>query len=622
MYRKVFITDPEEYGILQRNDKIMDFHREILQELGDCEVEKSVVKPQNVIKILSEMKKDDILISYNDDKYNESLDKLLIKALEKCVEIWPIALMKETRMPKSKSKDIEELQSYDVYEQIRCRALSRDYVNVAVKTLCRGIAARCFPTLATGSPVIFLSHRRSDGEDVTAAINDKLLLVARDAKVFRDVVRVEVGQKAQKEVDKAMADADVFVFLQTKEAYESDWIMKELLYALTRNIPILWVQFDNASPKNLKIKPAEKPHLSYMSEIIKSDRKLTNAVEEVMDRASKLIFEKSMCVFGYISEIENLFHEKIKEVDKSRCLYKICYPRKGYVYHQREIIQYMQLFGRNPHEEDFNNLLDMVQKNEEDYDSVVIISDKIVRKSEKKDCKSKKCEIETDSYNNFYSAWDRYINGEKEARNMEIIVSGAFPGGDEIYSHNLMDALVLFEKEILTQGYTLTFGAHPTFQEVFFDVAKEIYPVDCNKRLKMFISDYFIQKNNIDTSEFDDKYIYIITDVVNDNINESLTLMREQMIARDNVKALVCLGGKIKENHSEEGIREEIDIALRHNIPVFVVGSVGGCSSIVAEEYHDKGWDKINHAGNEINEMFMNGIDYHKMAQDMINILE
>lgn len=61
--------------------------------------------------------------------------------------------------------------------------------------------------------------------------------------------------------------------------------------------------------------------------------------------------------------------------------------------------------------------------------------------------------------------------------------------------------------------------------------------------------------------------------------------MRQNMIQRKNVKALVCLGGKIKNNKKEEGIREEIELAREMNIPVFVVGSVGGCSSEVALEY-------------------------------------
>ena len=89
-------------------------------------------------------------------------------------------------------------------------------------------------------------------------------------------------------------------------------------------------------------------------------------------------------------------------------------------------------------------------------------------------------------------------------------------------------------------------------------------------------------------------------------------------IQRKKVKALVCLGGKIKSNKKEEGIREEIELAQEMNIPVFVVGSVGGCSSEVALEYKCTGWHELNNAPDELNQEFLEGIDYFSMAQEMI----
>lgn len=84
---------------------------------------------------------------------------------------------------------------------------------------------------------------------------------------------------------------------------------------------------------------------------------------------------------------------------------------------------------------------------------------------------------------------------------------------------------------------------------------------------------------------------------------------------------LVCLGGKIKENKKDEGIREEIELAQEMNIPVFVVGSVGGCSSKVALEYKSQEWSGLNNAPMELNQEFLEGIDYFSMAQEMINYL-
>ena len=94
------------------------------------------------------------------------------------------------------------------------------------------------------------------------------------------------------------------------------------------------------------------------------------------------------------------------------------------------------------------------------------------------------------------------------------------------------------------------------------------------------------------------------------------------MIQRNEVKAVICLGGKIKKNKEEEGIREEIALAREKGIPVFVVGSVGGCSSVVAKEYAMNGFENLNNATEEINLMFMKDIDYFGMAQNMLNYLE
>ena len=43
--------------------------------------------------------------------------------------------------------------------------------------------------------------------------------------------------------------------LQTEEAQNSSYIMKELCYALINDIPILWIQIDNASYSKMEIRP-------------------------------------------------------------------------------------------------------------------------------------------------------------------------------------------------------------------------------------------------------------------------------------------------------------------------------------------------------------------------------
>ena len=142
-------------------------------------------------------------------------------------------------------------------------------------------------------------------------------------------------------------------------------------------------------------------------------------------------------------------------------------------------------------------------------------------------------------------------------------------------------------------------------------------PDDYKDRLHMYISEWFLEKGSEQEKKYHQKYRLYMTDKKGD-LPHSLSEMRKKMIQRESVKALVCLGGKIKENKEEEGIREEIELAREFNIPVFVVGSVGGCSSEVAMEYKKNGWDKLNNASAKINQNFLEGIDYYGIAKEML----
>lgn len=93
------------------------------------------------------------------------------------------------------------------------------------------------------------------------------------------------------------------------------------------------------------------------------------------------------------------------------------------------------------------------------------------------------------------------------------------------------------------------------------------------------------------------------------------------MIQRNSVKAMVCIGGMIRKDKSKEGVREEIELAREKNIPVFVVGSVGGCSNSIAKEQKTD-WKSLNDYSSDLNEDFMTSGNYHKLALDMIKALD
>ena len=608
---KVFIIAPKL--TVENYSSIEAFHKELVLQLSEYGVEYCVVNSKNMERSKNNISENSLIIIYNDYKENgcvaDEVRELIKTAIERKAEIWPVAADRSTRIP---GKIISNKQSYDIWEQLRCRNLDEQYLPTIAKIFSRKIIAKAFPTCYCEEGEVFLSHKRVDGEEITAKIYDKMLIQARESNPFRDVINVKVGDEAQAQIDEEMESSDVFVFIHTTQSADSEWVVKELRFALLRQIPILWIQIDEADIKKLKIKPSDAPHLKYRTEDFYDDEKLTKIVDEILQKSFELIMDRSNQMLGYIDLLNNMFGDRQKTVDENNMIYSVSMERKQYHYPQRNIEQKYQIFGRTPTLADAQELNE--KHNDSSIDSVVILTNRIVSYSVRNN-------VVFDNIQDFCYHWNRYITETQKGSNgMEIIVSGAFPDSDEIFKQSLTDALILFAKTIIRNGYEVTFGAHPTFQELFYEVAKEIEPQNYKKKVNMYISEYFLVSGSEQEAEYREKFNLFISEKRED-LGQSLREMRKQMIQRKKVKALVCLGGKIKENKKDEGIREEIELAQEMNIPVFVVGSVGGCSSKVALEYKSQEWSGLNNAPMELNQEFLEGIDYFSMAQEMINYL-
>lgn len=612
---KVFIIEP--YGKEKNTEKIDLFMKPLKDQLQKYAVEVMIVNSMNVLMNKEKLNKESIVIIYNehnimeDNKEDTKIISFLKKALKEGAEIWPVSLDKDSRRPEG---IISKKQSYDIWEQLRCRNLDETYLPTIAMAFSRKVISRVFPMLYNECGGIFISHRRLDGEEIAAKIYEKIKIQADNSNPFRDVVKVNVGEEAQQVIDEAMRNSEVFVFIHTEQAAESDWILKELRFAVLRNIPILWIRIGDADISKLKIKPSEKPHLQYALEDFENDSELAKIVDEILHKAFDLIMANSNTIFEYITVIKSLFAEKLDIKNANKMLYHISMERKGYHYPQRNIEQYFQIFGRTLTEEDIRNLKEELSNFQGD--SIVILSNKVVKLSRKDN-------IIIDSIEDFYYHWSAYISGKKgknEMKKGEIVISGAFPECDEIYKQSLTDALIMFAKAIMRDGYILTFGAHPTFQELFFEIAKNIDSQNFRNMLKMFISNWFMANDTEKEKYYNDNCQLSISEK-KEELSDSLSLMRKEMIQRKEVKALVCLGGKIKEDKNQEGIREEIKLAMEYNIPVFIVGSVGGCSSQVAAEYMNADWKDLNNAPKELNEEFQNSIDYVQLAESMLKFI-
>lgn len=209
---------------------------------------------------------------------------------------------------------------------------------------------------------------------------------------------------------------------------------------------------------------------------------------------------------------------------------------------------------------------------------------------------------------------EKYGNSNEEG----IIISGAFPDCEPDYQQYLTDAVYSLTKSIFQRNGKVIFGAHPTFQNLIFDMGKMYRPDDYQDATRLYVSKYFVTDAVIE--ELRKNANVIATDIIANSRNESLTLMRKQMISDDKAVALVCLGGKTKLGGHQPGVDEEIALAKAKGLPVFVIGSVGGRSAEIAQYYHEIGWtERINGLSVEDNIELMTSFDYGSLSNKILN---
>lgn len=557
----------------------------------------------------------DIFIFFTSEtgSYKEKFIKLITKYKEGKSRIWPVAMEAnpECRRP---PEPVSDRQSFDVACRKENRNPFKNNMRAIAQIFARKIISQTLSPLYRDEVLYFISHRRVDGEKLAGKLADQLTLLTRGRKVYRDVVNVAVGKNAQMDIDENLKGSDVLIFLQTKEAQHSKYIIKELCYALINDIPVLWIQIDGASYKSLEIRPGEAPLLCYQSEEFERQERLIEIAEEVEEKCFQLIMNCSGQVYSYIdclNEMQN--HKKIKlSPDKKGILaYEVEYRRKTPDIYDDDIRKhYIQCFGRNPQNKDIINFIERVQALDKyhEYDKLLLLSNHGRRN--KQTGVKKICE---DNYDDYIANIQYGDKSQNSKRNKRIILSGAFPDCDEIYKNSLMEAVVIYAREIIRNGYTLVFGAHPTFQKLIFDVGA-LYSANVQDSIEMHMDQKYM--NGYEKSDLEKRCTLLLSD--------GLQEMREAMIGREPAELLICLGGKVKEDKAQQGVDIEVELAKKAKIPVALVGTVGGRSSEYAFEMLDnqKDWGELNPWGRDLNEALFYNVNHRAMANRLLEALE
>lgn len=564
--------------------------------------------------LAQEANKNDILVFFTSEKgeYADTILKLIRKYNDVQSRIWAIAMESnpECRRP---PEPVTDKQSFDVASRRENRNPLKNNIKAIAQLFARKIVAQTLSPLYRDEVLYFISHRRKDGERIAAKLADGLRLLTRERNVYRDVVNVKVGDDAQKDIDKHLAVSDVVIFLQTEEAQYSSYIIKELCYALVNDIPVLWIQIDNASYDKMEIHPGQGPVLSYRSKEFESQDRLEEIVDEVEDKCFQLIMNSSNQVYSYIeylNEMGSAGKIKLTNDSSSALAYGIEYREKTRDLYDSGIRKhYIQCFGRNPKEDDIQNFIDKVKKENsyDKHDKLFLLSNHGCRNKHIQESK-----VMEENYDDYLMNLENVSGSRRQHRNKRIILSGAFPDCDEIYKASLLEALVVYSREIIKNGYTLVFGAHPTFQKLIFDIGS-LYASDVKYSIEMHMDQAYI--GQYDVEELQEKCTLILADC--------LPKMRENMICKEKSEMLICLGGKIKPDKSEQGVDIEVDLAKRVNIPVALVGTVGGRSSEYAFEKLTEGdWSDLNSWDKSINEGLFYNMNHRLMIKRLLNIIE
>ena len=556
----------------------------------------------------------DIFIFFTSETgtYKEKILKLIAKYSESQSRIWAVA-MEDTPECRRPPEPVSDRQSFDVSCRKENRNPFKNNMRAIAQIFARKIISQTLSPLYRDEVLYFISHRRMDGEKLAGRLADQLTLLTRGRKVYRDVVNVAVGDDAQKDIDENLKVSDVLIFLQTKGAQDSKYIIKELCYALINDIPVLWVQIDGASYENLEIRPGEAPLLCYKSEDFECHDRLIEIAEEVEEKCFQLIMNCSGQVYSYIdclNELQN--HKKIKlSPDKTGILaYEVEYSRRPQdIYDEGIRKHYIQCFGRNPREQDISDFIDRVKNLEKyhEYDKLLLLSNHGRR--DKQTGEKKICE---DNYDDYIANIQYVDNKQNSKKNKRIILSGAFPDCDEIYQNSLMEAVVIYAREIIRNGYTLVFGAHPTFQKLIFDVGA-LYSANVQDSIEMHMDQKYI--GGYEKSDLEKRCTLILSN--------GLQEMREAMIGKEPAEMLICLGGKVKEDKAQQGVDIEVALAKKAKIPVALVGTVGGRSGEYAFEMVKKGdWGELNPWGNELNEGIFYNVNHRAIVNRLLEAAE
>jgi hypothetical protein len=616
----VYVVDPVlTNGKSAAGQEFLASFEGVICDYANCSVLRSIPALQKTSTDDSDVV---VFLNRPDEGYGTAFLSFLQKALRAKTKILPVATGKEERRPPTL---VQDRQSFDIVENLRQRALGPAQVRTIATVFARQVLSELNPTL-TGEPMhIFLSHRRLDGEEVTAGFHKVLLGTAQTA--FRDLFDVRVGEDAQEIIDARLRESDAVIFLDTPRTGESEWIAKELRLALELQIPIVWVRLggeENRTP--LKVAPSGEPHFRLTTIDPASEDFDTPTAENIIHKAFEIHHRDYVDrLFDEVSRLEQLADEhgfQLRRLEARRMVYSLTLPRTPSRYNQRPLTHLLQLFGRVPTPMDIGQFANCARDFGYErhpnfgypFDSAILLAATPSRPRPIVDDSG----IHSDSIGDYVAEIERAVGPPKSGRK-RLAISGAFADCEPEFHQKMTSAVYAMVNASLRESRGVIFGAHPTFQFLIFDLARRLRPDDFLNSVRMYVSKFFVTDAAIEELRQNAEIVAI--DAVESNREKSLTAMRQAMLNDTDAGGVVVIGGKTRSGGHVPGIDEEIEIARRAGLPVFILGSVGGRSSEIISSMSASEMVNLNGLSKELNESLASSLDYGRLARIIIQAL-
>lgn len=531
---------------------------------------------------------DGVVLAIGDGSLDPSVVSFLERAVAGGAVILPVALDDAHRAP---PEPIGIAQSFDVVDVLRRADHVPKRLDIAARWFAHAALARVSPTLYRGRMRLFLTYRRADGEVGAAALDKELS--AQHEHVFRDLVEIQVGEPAQDVIEANLASADALVFIDTPLAGESAWVATELAIALGRGIPVVWVRIGPAEGRTpLTVQPGEAAQLTAAA-----CEGAADLARDVLDAALDMVrlhVARNTSAFERLRSRAAEAGAEVQTLDQRRLIYAVSVDDGASPYARRHRIHIVQLYGRHPGAEDWQELQEWLAANGylehptdcRGFDAAVLLRPGTAAGERLGDW-------------SFVESGERYVSNlgrpdplpRSTDSSPSMLLLGSFPADPRTHP-GVIAAMNELSRRWLELGGAITFGGHPTFTPLLVEAARDVVGAAARSRLKVYQSGYFTTPSYLQALA---QHATVVDVPSAGTLDESLTSMREAMIQPAEANLTVIIGGRTSEGGLHRpGVDEELEIVKGRGIPAFLVGEPGGQAAVIAERLTESGaWDDL-----------------------------